>query len=114
MRQMFLPGRMTAALLSLSGGGSAPALRTLSLSVHDQTQITDSLRLEYGVSLDTVTFLEHGNYFSPYSRLIYALTDKDELQFGYSSGVPQYGDYPGGRSFLPDMPKDINAPALFH
>lgn len=113
MRQMFIPGRMSAALLSLSGGASAPALRTLSLSVHDQNQITESLRLEYGFSLDTVTFLEHSNYFSPFSRLIYALSDKDELQFSYTSGVPQYGDYPGGRSSERELQNDINALALF-
>src|SRR5260370_28260376 len=105
MRPMFIPGRMSAAMLSLSGGTSAPVLRTLSLSVHDQNQITDSLRLEYGFSLDTVTFLEHGDYFSPFSRLIYALTDKDELQFTYTSGVPQYGDYTGGWAFQRAIPK---------
>ena len=65
MRQMFIPGRASAALLSLSGGAPAPVLRTLSLSMHEGTQITDSLRFEYGFSMDAVTFLEHSNYFSP-------------------------------------------------
>jgi hypothetical protein len=113
MRQMFLPGRASAALLSLSGAASAPVLRTLSLSVHEGTQITESVRLEYGFSMDAVTFLDHGNYFSPFSRLIYALTDNDELQFSYSSGVPQYADYPGERSSERDLRNDINALALF-
>jgi hypothetical protein len=113
MRQVFLPGRTSAALLSLSGGSSAPVLRTLSVSVHEGTQITESMRLEYGFSMDAVTFLDHGNYFSPFSRLIYALTDNDELQFSYSSGVPQYGDSPGERSSERDLRNDINALALF-
>ena len=113
MRQMFLPGRASAALLSLSGGSSVPTLRTLSLSVHEGTQITDSMRFEYGFSMDAVTFLDHSNYFSPFSRLIYALTDNDELQFSYSSGVPQYGDAPGERSSERDLRNDLNALALF-
>src|SRR6266478_7954970 len=50
MRQMFIPGRASAALLSLSGGAPAPVLRTLSLSMHEGTQISDSVRLEYGFS----------------------------------------------------------------
>src|ERR1700682_5764350 len=62
MRQMFLPGRTSAALLSLSGGAPAPVLRMLSLSMNEGTQLTDSLRLEYGFSMDAVTFLEHSNY----------------------------------------------------
>jgi hypothetical protein len=113
MRQMFLPGRTSAALLSLSGGSSAPILRTLSVSVHEGTQITDSVRLEYGFSMDAVTFLDHSNYFSPFSRLICAVTDHDEVQFSYSSGVPQYGDYPGERSSERDLRNDLNALALF-
>ena len=113
MRQMFLPGRTSAALLSLSGGAPAPVLRTLSVSMHEGTQITDSLRLEYGFSMDAVTFLEHSNYFSPFSRLIYSMTDNDQLEFSYSSGVPQYGDEPGERSSESDLRNDINALALF-
>jgi hypothetical protein len=113
MRQMFIPGRASAALLSLSGGAPAPVLRTLSVSMHEGTQITDSLRLEYGFSMDAVTFLEHSNYFSPFSRLIYSMTDNDQLQFSYSSGVPQYGDDPGERSSENDLRNDINALALF-
>jgi Carboxypeptidase regulatory-like domain len=113
MRQMFLPGRTTAALLSLSGGASAPMLRTLSVSMHEGTQITDSIRLEYGFSMDAVTFLDHGNYFSPFSRLIYTMTENDEIQFSYSSGVPQYGEHPGERSSESDLRNDINALALF-
>jgi hypothetical protein len=113
MRQMFLPGRTSAALLSLSGGSSAPVLRTLSVSVHEGKQITESMRLEYGFSMDAVTFLDHSNYFSPFSRLVYKLTDNNELQFSYSSGVPQYGDYPGEPSSERDLRNDLNALALF-
>jgi hypothetical protein len=112
MRQMFLPGRTSAALMSLSGS-TAPILRTLSLSVHEGNQLSESMRLEYGFSMDAVTFLDKTNYFSPFSRLIYAMTDSDELQFSYSSGVPQYGDNPGERSSERDLRNDINALALF-
>src|SRR5713226_2121269 len=87
MRQLFVPGRVSAAL---SGpNGAVPVLRTLSLSAKDGTQLSDSLRLEYGFSLDAVSFLNRLNYFSPYSRLTYTLPDHDQIEFSYTSGVPR-------------------------
>lgn len=113
MRQMFMPGRLTAALLPYSGSGGVPMFRTLSLSMRDGKQITDALRIEYGMSLDAVTFAGRLNYLSPYSRLEYALSDRDELKFSYTSGVPQSDDYKGATASERDLQNDLSALALF-
>src|SRR5215470_11456401 len=93
MRQMFMPGRLTAALEPYAGSSGVPMLRTLSLSLRDGIQLSDALRLDYGASLDAVTFIGKLNYLSPYARLSYALDDQDELRFSYASGVPRMDDF---------------------
>lgn len=89
MRQLFLPSRVGAAALGgMQETGSTPVLRTLSASMLDHEQLTDRLRFEYGFSLDSVTFLDRLNYFSPFGRLIYDLGDGEAVQFSYASGTP--------------------------
>jgi len=113
MRQMFMPGRLMASFTPYFGSGGAPVLRTLSLSMRDGVQISDSLQMEYGASLDAVTFLGRLNYFSPYARLTYSLTDRDDLRFSYTSGVPQPNDFRGESESERDLQEDLNALALF-
>ena len=49
MRQLFLPGRLGAAL---GGNDSAmPMLRTMAASFDDRTQLTDDLAIQYGFTL---------------------------------------------------------------
>ncbi len=86
MRQLFVPGRVGDALASTA---SVPALRTFSLSMEDGIRITEALRLDYGFSLDSVTFFDRLNYLSPYARAKYTLSENETLEFGYSSGVPR-------------------------
>src|ERR1700733_8862306 len=50
VQQIYLPAR--GGLASLTGQpDGAPALRTMSISMHDSVSITDNLRLDYGGSL---------------------------------------------------------------
>jgi hypothetical protein len=86
MRQLFVPGRVGDAMTSTAG---VPALRTLSVSMEDGIQISEALRLEYGFSLDSVTFFDRLNYASPWARAKYNLSENEALEFGYSSGVPR-------------------------
>jgi hypothetical protein len=67
---------------------SAPVLRSLSTTLRDQTRLTQKLRFEYGVSLDSITFLNSLNYFSPYGRLTYERAKGEVIQFSYASGAP--------------------------
>ena len=111
MRQMFVPGRVSAVLTGPNE--TVPMLRTLSLSAKDGTQITDSLRLEYGFSLDAVSFIDRRGSFSPYSRLTYTLSDNEQLEFSYTSGVPRSDMFTGATSSERELQSDLSALALF-
>lgn len=83
MRQLSVPGRTF-----LGGESGAPPVRTLSAAMFDRKQLTDGMELEYGFSMDSVTFLDRLNYFSPYARLTYDAGDEGLVQMAYSSGTP--------------------------
>src|SRR5437660_7661998 len=85
MRQVYLPTR--AGVFGTTQDGM-PALRSMSLGLMDHTAITNRLQLEYGVSLDSVSFGDHLNYYSPFGRLTYDLGKLGTVQFAYSSGAP--------------------------
>jgi hypothetical protein len=86
MQQVYLPAR--ADLASLTGQDGAPALRTVSAAIHDSVPLTENMRLDYGMSLDSVSFLAHMNYMSKFVRLSYSFGDKGTVEFAYSSGAP--------------------------
>jgi hypothetical protein len=84
MRQMFLPSRLAAAL---NGNESTLSMmRTMSAGIDDHVKIADNATLQYGVTMDAVTFLEHLNYVSHYARLSYDLGNGAELDIAYTSG----------------------------
>jgi len=107
MRQMYVPGRVGV------GESSMPMLRTLSLSAKDATQLSDSLRLEYGFALDTMSFIDRLNNFSPYGRLIYSLSENEQVEFSYTSGVPRADMYTGASSSGQELQDHIRALSLF-
>ena len=112
MRQLFLPGRTGAAILGGQQDG-VPALRTMSLTVLDKAELGEDLHAVYGFSLESVSFLERLNYFSPFARLTYDLGDKGAIDFGYSNGVPPAELYePGGGRDL-EFQEDLAALAAF-
>ena len=86
MRQIFLPGR--GGIGGPNGQDSGPMLRTMTASFLNHAQLGDDLRLDYGMSLESVTFLERLNYLSPFARLTYELGEKGSVQLAYSSGAP--------------------------
>jgi len=65
-----------------------PALRTMDVSIKDRIAITDQLHLDYGMSLNSVSFLDHLNYMSKFARLTYDLEKMGDIQVAYSSGAP--------------------------
>ena len=84
MRQLFLPGRLGAAL---TGNESAlPMLRSMSASFDDRTDLTDQLSVQYGFTLNSISFLDHVNYASPYALVTYSLGENGALAFAYTSG----------------------------
>jgi hypothetical protein len=83
MRQMFLPARLTAAM---AGESALPMLRSMSAALDDRKAISDHVTLMYGFTMDSVSFLDHLNYFSPYSKLTWTMDDGGTLEFAYTSG----------------------------
>jgi hypothetical protein len=110
MRQLFLPGRLAAAL---SGSENAlPMLRTMSGSFDDHTRLSDDITLKYGVTMDTVTFLDRLNYISPYARLTYDFGDGAKLDVTFTSGNarPELASEPSDDA---DLQRDVNALGMF-
>jgi hypothetical protein len=66
----------------------APALRNMSVSVHDSLMLTEALRLDYGGSYDSVTYMEHLSSLNRYGRLTYDLGTAGQLKLAFSSGGP--------------------------
>lgn len=84
MHQLYLPARVGGG----PGSDGLPVLRTISFATIDRLQLTDNARLEYGTSFDSVSFIDHLNYFSPFARLSYELGKKGTVRVAYSSGSP--------------------------
>ncbi len=113
VRQLFAPARMGAALTSGQEPSGIPTLRTMSLSFADSSQISDALRFEYGFSLDSVTFLDRLNYFSPYARLTYSLSPDENFEFTYTSGTARPNLAAGMSGPQAELQNDLNALSIF-
>ena len=88
MRQMMMP-RIGESLVGGPAMGDLPPLRTMSVSLGDHARLSDNLNLQYGFSLDMVSFLDRLHYLSPYARLDYSLPDASKVDFSYTSGNPR-------------------------
>jgi hypothetical protein len=108
MRQMFLP-RIGDALAGGPGASGVPALRTMALNFANEAALSESIRFQYGFSLDSVTFLDRLHYFSPYARLSYALPRNSELDFAFTSGNGRPDLAREGASPDAGLQQDINA-----
>lgn len=109
MRQLFLPGHFTASGVSEAG---IPMLRSVSASVDDRTQLTDNLTVQYGFTLDSVSFGDRVNTFSPYARLAYAMDDGGELSLAYTSGNARR-DLAEDASADSDLQRDLSNVGMF-
>ncbi len=114
MRQLCLPLPAGTAFLSgLQNPDSAPLLRTLSVTTLDQKQLSGDMRLEYGVSLDSVTFLDRMNYVSPYARLTYDRGHGQVFQLGYASGTPPAEAFVRDGETGIELEQNLSALAMF-
>jgi len=92
MRQMNAATRVGQIPIGNPGGSenSLPTLRTISVSLHDRTELSDSLSIEYGSQLDSIAFLDHLQYFSPWAKLSIALPH-GHFDMVFTSGNAQPG-----------------------
>ena len=112
MRQMFLPARVGSAFVAGQRDGT-PALRTMSAEFSDRARVGEKLEVEYGFSLESVTFLDRLNYFSPYGRATYNEDENNSFEFGFSSGMPPTGLFTTGREPGRELQRDLSQLALF-
>lgn len=85
VQQVGMPGRSGTVLGP--GIGNVPTLRTMSVTMLERLEIADGLELDYGASLDSVTYLDRLHYFTPFARLTWR-AGPGTLDLGYSSGSP--------------------------
>jgi len=114
MRQMMLP-RAGESPFANSPGNDASPLRIMSASIADETRVSDALRIQYGITLDMVSFLDRLHYISPYMRADYKLSDADNIDFSYTSGNarPDLGATPvAAEGADPSLQHDLSALAL--
>jgi hypothetical protein len=78
VQQVYLTGQVDGA----------PALRNMSVSVHDSVRLTENLRLDYGGSFDSVTYMDHLSSLNRFGRLTYDLGTAGQLKLAFSSGGP--------------------------
>jgi len=84
MRELFLPGSLGQAIFG--PGGEVPMLRSLSASIDDHASIGNALSVQYGTSIDSVSFNDHLTFLSPYAHLTYSLGNAGDIEFAYTSG----------------------------
>ena len=110
MRQLMMPGRIGAAM---TGNDSAlPMMRTVSAGFADRMDLTDDVVVQYGFAIDSVAFIDHLNYISPYIRLTDSLGPNDQLEFAYTAGNAR-PDLGAAQSQQSDLQGDINSLGVF-
>jgi hypothetical protein len=90
MRQMNAATRVGQSMMGGPTGDTLPMLRTLSVSMNDKMQLSDALSIQYGSELDTISFLNRMQYFSPWAKVTYA-TPHGHLDVVFTSGNAQPG-----------------------
>ncbi len=81
---------LTISQLGLTGpqpsGTPIPALRTMSLSIYEVADPLDSVHIEYGMTGESVDYLQHTSRISPFARVTVSLGNKGEVIAAYSDG----------------------------
>jgi hypothetical protein len=114
MRQLSVASRMNAALTGVQGLDANTAyLRTMSVSMSNKTQLTDDLRIEYGIESDSIAYLSRNHFTSPYAKLTYVLPFA-ELDFTYTAGNgrPDLRNVSEPGSEAGDLERDVAALAM--
>jgi hypothetical protein len=111
MRELFLPGAMAAAIFGTDSG--APLLRSVSVNFSDHAQISDALSLEYGAALDSISFMDHLSYFSPYAKLTYSLGNNGAIEFDYTTGNARPASAAGTGGLDNQLQQDVDALGQF-
>ncbi len=86
MRQIYVPRWEGNFATGSNPAANLPAMRSMSVSVGDTTHVSDAITVQYGIQVDSIVFVDHIHYLSPYARLTYSLGDDGALDVTYTSG----------------------------
>lgn len=112
MRQLYLPVRAGMGLVT-GQQGAAPPLRTMEAGFSNHQRLPGGLRAEYGLSIESVSFLNTLNYVSPFGRVTYELEDGETIEAAFSSGAPPPDLLPFPEGPGHALQRDLAALALF-
>ena len=112
MRQVFLPARIGAMLASGRNDGM-PALQTLAISFLDRVKLAEAVQLEYGSSMESVSFLDRLNFASPFARLRWGAAESGALEVAFSSGTPALELLNPGELSGAELKHQMNTLSLF-
>jgi Carboxypeptidase regulatory-like domain len=76
------PGASSAG----STSSSVPSMRDMSLSIYQTTDPIDNVHLEYGMTAESVDFLQHSSRISPFARMTVLTGDSGKFIVSYSDG----------------------------
>jgi hypothetical protein len=89
VRQLGFTQRSGQALFAGPGATQGlPTLRSYSIKLQDRQEIGERMRLNYGMLMEAVSFVDHVNVFSPFAKLDYDLTRRSGLEVAFSAGAP--------------------------
>lgn len=87
MMQMSTAAPQVAGLQNSSAGlGAGPSVRGMSLSIYEVTDPLDNLHIEYGITGESVDYLQHTSRLSPFARITATLGKGGEVIAAYSDG----------------------------
>ena len=78
----------------------------------DRLELNSGLHLEYGLALDSVTFLERLNYLSHFARLTLEAGSLGTIRAAYSSGAPPVGLFSNSGQSEAGLHDDLSALAM--
>ena len=82
-----MEGQLGGQYMGTAGiAGSIPPVRTMSLSIYEVLDATDNVHLEYGITGESVDYLQHTTRVSPFARAIVGLGGFGEFIAAYSDG----------------------------
>ena len=111
VRELTLPVRLPGVFAS--NDSALPMMRSMAASFDDHAQVAENVTVQYGFSMDMVSFMDHMNYYSPYARLRYHISSNSTLELAYSSGDarPNMNEDAGGEDT--DLQNDLSTLGLF-
>ena len=86
MHQLYMAPRGASGITL--GTDGAPPLRTMSTAFLDSIEVADGIRVDYGFDYESVSYLDHLNYVSPFARATFGNGPAGRIRVAFSSGAP--------------------------